>query len=171
MRLIKRFRCVRRNSVNIDKIVGDGCADNAHAFSDVIDGYAMHVELPATADVATQRKSAAIAYQRSQLIYPAANRYHAAQLARAGRDSHREFSVSKAAYGLGRASRHGSTMTDELYKLFTYIGCIMEDASAVALIWDRKAENAAKAKFEHLSRAHHEIARLLSQIKTELDRD
>lgn len=131
----------------------------------------MHVEPPATAHVATQRKSAAIAYQRSQLIYTAANRFHAAQLARAGFDSHREFSVSKAVYGLGRASRHGSTMTDELHKLFTDIGCIMEDASAVALISDRKAEDVAKAKFEYLSRAHHEIARLLSHIKAELDRD
>ncbi len=54
---------------------------------------------------------------------------------------------------------------DEIRKLFTQIGCIMEDASIVALIWSDGDGLGVRARLESLSDAHAEIGDLLAQIE------
>lgn len=56
------------------------------------------------------------------------------------------------------------TDTDEIRKLFMEIGCIMEDASVVALVWDRDHELGIRARFQKLTDAHKCIGDLLSRI-------
>ncbi len=54
---------------------------------------------------------------------------------------------------------------DEVRKLFTEIGCIMEDASLVALIWRDADGLDLQARLQILSYAHAEIRDLLAQIE------
>lgn len=54
---------------------------------------------------------------------------------------------------------------DEVRKLFTEIGCIMEDASLVALIWGDADGLDPRARLQSLSGAHTEIGHLLAQIE------
>ena len=49
---------------------------------------------------------------------------------------------------------------------FTNIGCIMEDASVIALIWDRTDLVSIQSKHEQLLQAHHQIDTALKSIKT-----
>ena len=55
--------------------------------------------------------------------------------------------------------------TDDLCRLCTEIGCIMEDACLVALVWDAGDGLGVQARIKKLSDAHSEIGILLSQIK------
>ena len=55
--------------------------------------------------------------------------------------------------------------TDEIRRLCTEIGCIMEDACLVALVWDPGDRLGDQARIKKLSDAHSEIGILLSQIK------
>ena len=54
---------------------------------------------------------------------------------------------------------------DEVRKLFTQIGCIMEEASIVALIWRDGEGLDLRARLQSLSDAHAEIGDLLEQIE------
>ena len=54
--------------------------------------------------------------------------------------------------------------TDEIRRLCTEIGCIMEDACLVALVWDPGDRLGVQARIEKLSEAHMRIGNLLSQI-------
>jgi len=54
---------------------------------------------------------------------------------------------------------------DEVRKLFTEIGCIMEDASIVALIWSDADGLDIPARLARLSDAHSKIGDLLAQIE------
>jgi hypothetical protein len=53
---------------------------------------------------------------------------------------------------------------DEVRRLFTEIGCIMEDASLVALVWRTYDKLDAQARYRKVSDAHAEIGKLLAQI-------
>ena len=55
--------------------------------------------------------------------------------------------------------------TDDLRRLSTEIGCIMEDACLVALVWDPVDRLGVQARIKKLLDAHSEIGILLSQIK------
>ena len=54
---------------------------------------------------------------------------------------------------------------DEVRKLFTEIGCIMEDTSIIALIWRDKEDLDMRARLQSLSDAHAEIGDLLDRIE------
>lgn len=54
---------------------------------------------------------------------------------------------------------------DEVRKLFTEIGCIMEDAGLVALIWRDGDDIDLRARLQSLLDAHTEIGHLLAQIE------
>lgn len=54
---------------------------------------------------------------------------------------------------------------DDVRKLFTQIGCVMEDASIVALIWRDGDGLDPQARLQILSDAHAEIGDLLAQIE------
>lgn len=53
----------------------------------------------------------------------------------------------------------------EVRKLFTEIGCIMEDASLVALVWKYGDRLDLKERLHSLSDAHEAIGDLLAQIE------
>lgn len=53
---------------------------------------------------------------------------------------------------------------DDIRTLFTEIGCIMEDASLIALVWSSTDNLDVRARFQTLSQAHREIGDLLLQI-------
>lgn len=53
---------------------------------------------------------------------------------------------------------------DEVRKLFTEVGTIMEDASVVALIWRDGDGLEVSARLQSLSDAHAEIGDLLAEI-------
>ena len=55
--------------------------------------------------------------------------------------------------------------TDDLRRLCTEIGCIMEDASLAALVWDPGDRLGVQARIKKLSDTHSEIGILLSQIE------
>ena len=52
----------------------------------------------------------------------------------------------------------------EIRSWFTAIGCIMEDASLIALVWSAEDELDAKSRSRRLSDAHIKIGELLAQI-------
>lgn len=54
--------------------------------------------------------------------------------------------------------------TNDIRKLFTEIGCIMEDTSLLALIWAADDENDVAARFRQISDAHNKVGQLLAQI-------
>lgn len=54
---------------------------------------------------------------------------------------------------------------DEARKLFTEIGCIMEDVSLIALVWSSTDNLDVRARFQTLSQAHKEIGDLLLRIE------
>ena len=55
--------------------------------------------------------------------------------------------------------------TDEIRSLCTEIGCIMEYACLVALVWDAGDGLGVQARIEKLSEPHIRIGILLSQIE------
>lgn len=58
---------------------------------------------------------------------------------------------------------------DHVRALFTQIGCFMEDASVVALIWDAADALTPKDRLERLTQAHHQIGETLQHIKLNLE--
>lgn len=54
---------------------------------------------------------------------------------------------------------------DKVRKLFAELGCIMEDASLVALIWRDADGLDPRARLQSLSDAHAAIGDLLAQIE------
>lgn len=54
---------------------------------------------------------------------------------------------------------------DEVRKLFTGVGCIMEDASIIALIWSDADRLDVRARLQSLSDTHAAIGDLLVQIE------
>ena len=52
---------------------------------------------------------------------------------------------------------------DEVRRLFNDIGCIMEDASLIALVW-RDANLDLEARYRQISAAHIKIGERLTQI-------
>ena len=53
---------------------------------------------------------------------------------------------------------------DDIRRLFTEIGCVMEDASLIALVWGADDEIDVTARFRKISDAHEKISQLLLQI-------
>lgn len=51
-------------SVDIDQAFSNDYTGNANALFDMIDRYAVQIEFPTTADIAAQRKAAAVGNQR-----------------------------------------------------------------------------------------------------------
>jgi hypothetical protein len=76
--------------------------------------------------------------------------------------------ICKAAYRLVVSWRHGAGMAelDEqlLRSLFTCIGVIMEDNSAVALVWLTADKLQVAERLRLLEKANAEISSLLEQI-------
>ena len=58
---------------------------------------------------------------------------------------------------------------DDVRALFTQIGCVMEDASVVALIWDAADALTAQDRLEQLTQAHRQISELLHNIEFGLE--
>ena len=52
---------------------------------------------------------------------------------------------------------------------FTVIGCIMEDASLVALVWDDTSTESVKIRYQQLKKAHRKIDTALQSIKATID--
>jgi hypothetical protein len=55
--------------------------------------------------------------------------------------------------------------------LFTEVGCILEDVSVVALIWDDANPMSAGDRYQALLTAKHEIGAALKSIETILETD
>jgi hypothetical protein len=53
---------------------------------------------------------------------------------------------------------------DEIRELFTEVGCIMEDASLVALIWRDADGLDPRARLKSLADAHAQIGNLIARI-------
>lgn len=60
---------------------------------------------------------------------------------------------------------------DSVRALFTHIGCIMEDASAVALIWNVLEALTIEDRCERLCQANRQISEALENIVTIIDAD
>ena len=60
---------------------------------------------------------------------------------------------------------------DNARALSTHIGSMMEDASAVALIWNVGEALTIEDRCESLCQAHRQIGEALVQIKTIIDAD
>ena len=59
----------------------------------------------------------------------------------------------------------GHTMEEQkLRRLFTEIGCIMEDASVTALVWERGDKRSVKDRAAELQDACNKISGLLNTI-------
>ena len=58
---------------------------------------------------------------------------------------------------------------DHVRTLFTEIGCIMEDASVIALIWDDAEPITIEGRYQHLRNVHHAIDAALEKIKAAID--
>jgi hypothetical protein len=54
---------------------------------------------------------------------------------------------------------------DHVRSLFTEIGCVMEDVSVIALIWENDDPLTIEGRYQHLLNAHHKIDAALEQIK------
>lgn len=53
---------------------------------------------------------------------------------------------------------------DDVRRLFTEIGCIMEDASLMALLWKTEDGLDVAARYREISNAHAKIGELLKRI-------
>jgi hypothetical protein len=53
---------------------------------------------------------------------------------------------------------------DKVRELFTEIGCVMEDASLLALVWRAEDKLDVIARYREISDAHEKIGELLLQI-------
>lgn len=58
---------------------------------------------------------------------------------------------------------------ENVRKHFTEIGCIMEDASAVALIWDASDPISLPDRYRRLSAAYNQIGIALEKIKVAIE--
>jgi hypothetical protein len=58
---------------------------------------------------------------------------------------------------------------DKVRAQFTHIGCIMEDASVVALNWDPAVCMTVQSRYKKLLEAHRKIEEALQQIATILE--
>lgn len=57
----------------------------------------------------------------------------------------------------------------DIRAVFTEVGCIMEDASIIALIWDRANPMPTQDRYQQLLEAHGRIGVALSTIKSAID--
>ena len=57
----------------------------------------------------------------------------------------------------------------ELRRLFTEIGCIMEDASLIALVWGADDGLDIRSRYQKLLDAHTKIGKLLSRIDSPIE--
>ena len=74
---------------------------------------------------------------------------------------------AKAVYGLRRDPEHGPAMHEqELRRLFTEIGCIMEDASVTALVWARDDKSRISDRAAEIRDAYNKVGALLDTIDT-----
>lgn len=65
-----------------------------------------------------------------------------------------------------RMCRHMAHDTDDgIRAMFTEIGCIMEDASLIALVWGKADVLDIRARWERLSEANTRVTELLEQIE------
>lgn len=53
---------------------------------------------------------------------------------------------------------------NEVRRLFTDIGCIMEDASLIALVWKKEDQREVAVRFRQIAEPHTKIGELLSRI-------
>ena len=58
---------------------------------------------------------------------------------------------------------------DDVRALFTQVGCIMEDASSVALIWHRADAVTVDRRYQQLLLASRQIDEVLKNIKSIID--
>lgn len=58
---------------------------------------------------------------------------------------------------------------DDVRALFVQIGCVMEDASVVALIWNAADALTPKDRLKQLTQAHDQIGEALQNIKSNLE--
>ena len=65
----------------------------------------------------------------------------------------------------------GEQAHDNVRELFAHVGCMMEDASAVALIWNVGEALTVDDRYEPLCQANHQISEALASIKTIIDAD
>ena len=72
---------------------------------------------------------------------------------------------AKAAYGLRLDPEHGPAMDEqELRRLFTEIGCFMEDAGVTALVWRRDDTRSISDRAAELRGAYNKIGALLDTV-------
>ena len=60
-------------------------------------------------------------------------------------------------------------LDDNVRTLFTQIGCIMEDVSVVALIWERADAMTIDDRYQRLLLANYQITEALASIKSIID--
>ena len=58
---------------------------------------------------------------------------------------------------------------NDVRALFTQIGCIMEDASFIALIWERADGMTIEDRYQRLLLANRQIGEALANIKSIID--
>ena len=58
---------------------------------------------------------------------------------------------------------------NDVRALFTQIGCILEDASVVALIWERTDAMTIEDRYQRLMLANRQISEALANIKSIID--
>lgn len=84
---------------------------------------------------------------------------------KAGRKSSSASGRIKLDMDLSRLVSIGRCMDEtNIRELFTQIGCIMEDATVVALVWSKDDGPAVTGRLEALVKAHDEMGRLLTLL-------
>lgn len=137
----------------------------------MIDGNPVQVELPAATNVAAQRKAAASTDERSCFFDSVTNNGHAPGLT--GELTANPVCLwyyEKLRIDFGSepsiVRRMAKPSNDEVRELFTEIGCIMEDASLIALVWGADDEIDVTARYQKILDAQEKISQLLLQIES-----
>lgn len=135
----------------------------------MIDRYAVQIEFPTTADIAAQRKSTTVGDERACFFDPASNCGHALALTgELGTNPLNTWYYQKLHIDFGQEPsmlRPMATASNEdTRKLYTKIGCIMEDASLIALVWRADDETDVAVRIRKISEALEKIGQLLLQI-------
>lgn len=128
----------------------------------MIDGNAVQVEYPAPAQITAQHKRRALAEQRASFIDSSANAHHASPLFQVS--GKLQLYAAKLCMDLRVLVGIGSSMDEQqIRSLLTEAGCIMEDASIIALIWKPSYGLTVQARVEHLRAATLKIVALLDR--------
>ena len=154
--------------LDVDEPYANDYAGNTHALFDTVDGYSVQIEFPASANIAAQSKAVPVSDERACFFDSTTDGRHVSALTVKPMLIHQEIVSQKLHIDFSAKSSICRCMAkladDEIRKLFTEIGCIMEDASLVALMWRDADGIDLRARLQGLSDAHMEIGNLLARI-------